>query len=108
MKCFTLRVALLAIIMLSPGHWVHAQGFLDQGKNLLGGGSGGGAAGIVGALPLDKIISLLQKQGYSNITGLGPATSGDVLQASAINPSGVPVSLLINPTTGGVISALAK
>jgi len=101
--------ALLTMVMVafSLSHPAHTQGLLDQGKSLLGGGNGG-AAGIVGALPLDKIMSLLQKQGYSNITGLGPSPSGNTLQASAINPSGIPVNLLINPKTGGVISALAK
>lgn len=85
-----------------------AQGLLDQGKSVLGGGSTSGAGGLVGALPLDQITRLLQKQGYSNITGLAPSSSGDTLQASAINSAGSAVNLLINPKTGGVISALPK
>ena len=85
-----------------------AQGLLDQGKSVLGGGGAGGAAGLVGALPLDQIMTLLQKQGYSNITGLGPSPSGDTLQASAANSAGSLVNLLINPKTGSVISALPK
>lgn len=121
MKLFVLHSSLLTAVMVtfSLSHPVQAQGILDAGKSLLGGGNGatagsggiagnGGAGGILGALPLDKILSLLQKQGYSNITGLGPSSSGDTLQASAINRSAKPVDLLINPTTGGVISALAK
>jgi len=121
MKRFVLHSALLTVaaVTFSLSQPVLAQGILDTGKSLLGGDKSGaagigdaagvgGAAGIVGALPLDKIMSLLQKQGYSNITGLGPTASGDKLQASAINASGTPVNLLINPTTGGVLSALAK
>lgn len=111
MKWSILHRGLLTIglIAFSLSQLVPAQGFLDAGKNLLGGSGGsGGAAGIAGALPLDKIMSLLRSQGYSNITGLGPSPSGDTLQASATNPSGTPVNLLINPTTGGIISALAK
>ena len=110
MKRLVLHLALLtmATVTFSLNQAVQAQGFLDQGKNLLGGGSGGGAAGIVGALPLDKIMGLLQQQGYYNITGLAPSPSSDTLQASAINPSGIPVNLLINPKTGGVLSALAR
>jgi len=73
-----------------------------------GGGGAGGAAGLVGALPLDQIMSLLQKQGYSNISALKPSASGDTLQASATNSAGSPVNLLINPKTGGVISALTR
>jgi hypothetical protein len=109
MKRFVLHSALLAIALatFSLSDPVQAQGLLDKGKNLLG-GSGGGVAGIAGALPLDKIIALLQKQGYSNITGLAPSPSGDTLQASATNSSGTLVDLLINPKTGNVLSALAK
>ena len=109
MKRFVLHSALLivAMVMFSLSHSAHAQGIYDTGKSILGGGNSG-VTGIVGALPLDKIMSLLQKQGYSNITGLGPSPSGDTLKASAINSSGSPVNLLVNPKTGGVISALAK
>ncbi len=105
----------IATVAFCLSHSAQAQGLLDQGKGLLdqgkslaGGDSGSRAAGLVGALPLDKIISLLQQQGYSNITGLAPSSSGNTLQATAVNASGSPVDLLINPTTGGVISALAK
>lgn len=99
----------IAVATFSLNSTVQAQGLLEQGKSLLGGGgSGSGAAGLVGALPLDKIMSLLQRQGYSNITGVTPSPTGDTLQASAVNSSGTPVDLLINPKTGGVISALAK
>jgi hypothetical protein len=97
-----------ALFTLSLSHGVQAAGLLDQGKSVLGGGSASGAAGLVGALPLDQITKLLQKQGYSNITGLAPSSSGDTLQASAINSAGSAVNLLINPKTGGVLSALPK
>jgi hypothetical protein len=127
MKRFILHSALLTVAMVAStlSQPVLAQGILDTGKSLLDGGNGGaagmagaagvggaagigGASDILGAVPLDKIMSLLQKQGYSNITGLGPSASGDTLQALATNSTGNPVSLLINPTTGGVLSALAK
>ncbi len=75
---------------------------------MLGGGSTSGVTGIVGALPLDKIMELLKQQGYSNITGLGPSPSGDTLQAKATNSSGSPVDLLVNPSTGKVLSAITK
>jgi hypothetical protein len=111
-----LALAIVAMIMFSVSHPVQAQGtqgILDAGKSMLGGSSSGapavgGATGIAGALPLDKIMSLLQSQGYTNITGLAPSPSGDTLKASALNKAGSPVNLLINPTTGGVISALTK
>ncbi len=109
MKPFVVRSALPAITMMAFcfACSVHAQLLLDQGKNLLG-SSGGGTAGLAAALPLDQIIRLLQNQGYSNITGLAPSPSGDTLQASAVNSSGTAVDLLINPVSGGVISALPK
>ena len=99
----------MALFAFSLSDGVHAaQGLLDQGRSVLGGSGTSGAAGLAGALPLDQITTLLQKQGYSNITGLAPSSSGDTLQASAINSAGVPVNLLINPKTAGVISALPK
>ena len=109
-----LALATLAMIMISVSHPVQAQGtqgILDAGKSMLGGSgapAAGGATGIAGALPLDKIMSLLQSQGYTNITGLAPSPTGDTLKATALNKAGSPVNLLINPTTGGVISALTK
>lgn len=120
MKRIILNSTLLIAVMLSFNFPIQAQGILDAGKSLLNGSSGaatgkgegsgtaGSAMGILGALPLDKIIALLRQQGYSNISGLGPSSSGDALQASATNSSGSPVSLLVNPKTGSVISALPK
>jgi hypothetical protein len=110
MKRFVLHSVLLAIatVSFSLNYSVRAQGLLDQGKNLVGGGSKSGAASLVGALPLDKIMELLKQQGYSNITGLAPSPSGNELQAKATNSSGSPVDLLVNPSTGKVLSAVTK
>ena len=96
-----------------------AQGsLLEQGKDLLNNsGSTGGATGalsggsvnkIVGALPMDKIKALLEKQGYTKISNLIPTSSGDALQASAVNKSGSPVDLLVNPKNGQVLQSLLK
>lgn len=103
-----------------------AQGsVLERGKDLLNNpGSSGGAAGalggatggatggtvgnIVGALPMDKIKALLEKQGYTKISNLIPTSSGDALQASAVNKSGSPVDLLVNPKNGKVLQSLVK
>jgi hypothetical protein len=109
----SISVAAIALSFVDPAS---AQGMLEQGKSLLGGsgsaaaigGIGGQTSGIAGGLPLDKIMDMLKQQGYSNISGLMPSARGDALQASAVNSSGNPVSLLINPTTGKVISALMK
>jgi len=113
MKSTQLRLALFTVgILIFPMSSTQAQGMLDAGKSLFGGGNtgaaAGGTAGVLSALPLDKIIELVQKQGYSNITGLAPSPSGNTLQAAATNSSGSPVNLLINPTSGGVISALGR
>ena len=94
---------------------------LERGKDLLNNpGSSGGVAGalgnatggnmgkIIGALPMDKIKALLQKQGYTNISNLIPTSSGDALQASAVNKGGAPVNLLVNPTNGKVLQSLIK
>ena len=99
-----------------------AQGsLLDRGKDLMNNpGSSGAAAGaagnatggsignMVGALPMDKIKVLLEKQGYTKISNLIPTSSGDALQASAVNKSGAPVDLVVNPTTGQVLQSLMK
>lgn len=105
------RVAAAAAIFLLAlaSQPVPAQSLLDTGKSLLGNqGSAGGAGGLVGALPTDQIVSLLEQQGYSKISGLAPSPSGKTLQATATNKSGSLVDLLINPTTGKVLSAVAK
>ena len=99
-----------------------AQGnLLEQGKELLNNqGNSGGAQGalgnmaggnvgkIIGALPMDKIKELLAKQGYTKISNLIPTQSGDALKASAVNKSGSPVNLLVNPQTGKVLQSLMK
>jgi len=94
------------------------ESLLDRGKDLLNNsGTSGGATGapggsnvskIVGALPMDKIKALLEKQGYSKISNLIPTSSGDALQASAVNKSGSPVDLLVNPMNGNVVQSLVK
>jgi Peptidase propeptide and YPEB domain len=55
---------------------------------------------------MDKIKALLEKQGYTKISNLIPTSSGDALQASAVNKGGSPVNLLINPKTGQVLKSL--
>ena len=94
------------------------ESLLDRGKDLLNNsGTTGGATGavgggsvskIVGALPMDKIKALLEKQGYTKISNLIPTSSGDALQASAVNKSGSPVDLLVNPKNGQVLQSLLK
>ena len=74
----------------------------------LGGVTGGSIGNIVGALPMDQIKMLLEKQGYTKISNLIPTKSGDALQASAVNKSGSPVDLLINPKTGDVLKSVLK
>jgi hypothetical protein len=96
-------------------------GLLERGKDLLnnsgnssgtqgalGGVTGGSVGKIVGALPMDKIKALLEKQGYTKISNLIPTSSGDALQASAVNRSGSPVDLLVNPKNGQVLQTLLK
>ncbi|MDB5811520.1 MAG: hypothetical protein JWN94_3642 [Betaproteobacteria bacterium] len=106
--CFAATMAAIAFSVPSAS----AQGdLLDRGKDLLNNpGASGGTAGsmskIVGALPMDKIKALLEKQGYTKISNLIPTSSGDALQASAVNSSGSPVNLLVNPKTGQVLKAL--
>ena len=95
-----------------------AQGsLLDRGKDLINnpgasgtaaGTAGGSVGNIIGALPMEKIKALLEKQGYTKISNLIPTSSGDALQASAVNKSGSPVDLVINPKTGKVLQSLLK
>ena len=103
------RVAAAALFVALASQPVLAQSLLDTGKSLLGNqGSSSGAGGLMGALPTDKIISLLEQQGYSKISGLMPSSSGNALQATATDKSGSLVDLLVNPLSGKVLSATPK
>ena len=103
------RLAAAAVFLALASQPVLAQNLLDTCKSLLGNqGSSGGAGGLLGDLPTDKIIELLKQQGYSKITGLAPSPSGKTLQASATDKSGSLVDLLINPKSGKVLSAVPK
>ena len=103
------RATAAAVFVALASQPVLAQGILDTGKSLLGNqGSSSGASGLMGALPTDKIISLLEQQGYSKISGLAPSLSGNALQATATNKSGSLVDLLVNPMSGKVLSATPK
>src|SRR3954469_7275185 len=117
---FALSVAAAAMATM-PAQSTFAQGtLLERGKDYLNnpgnsGGTGGGLGNvtggnlgnIIGALPMDKIKALLEKQGYTKISNLIPTSSGDALQASAVDSRGSPVNLLVNPKTGQVLKALA-
>ena len=119
-KTITIASFIAAAAMATmSAHTAFAQeSLLDRGKDLLNnsgttGGTAGAAGGssvskIVGALPMDKIKALLEKQGYTKISNLIPTSSGDALQASAVNKSGSPVDLLVNPKNGQVLQSLLK
>jgi hypothetical protein len=109
----TSSLVLAALALTFSGQPVLAQGSLnDLGKGLMKGAEGSsGAAGIAnlpGSLSLDKIIAALKEQGYSNIKDLKPSASGKTLQAKATNSGGSLVDLLINPSTGKVLSEIKK
>lgn len=114
---------LVALALTFPGQSVLAQGSLkDIGRGLIKGNeppggpagptsgmpSGASIANLPGALSLDKIMASLKEQGYSNIKDLMPSASGKTLQAKATNSSGSLVDLLINPSTGKVLSEIKK
>jgi hypothetical protein len=86
----------------------YADDLLSTGTELLGtqGAAVPSDTGGVSALGTDKIVSLVEQQGYTNITGLG--ADGDLLKASAVNKLGAPVDLLIDPSTGKVVQSLLK
>ena len=117
MKKFTTIASFIAAAAMATmlAHTAFAQeSLLDRGKDLLNnsgtssGATGGSVSKIVGALPMDKIKALLEKQGYTKISNLIPTSSGDALQASAVNKSGSPVDLLVNPKNGQVLQSLLK
>ena len=114
-------IAAAAIATMSAQAAYAQGGLLDRGKDMmnnpgnsggtagaLGGATGGSVGNIVGALPMDKIKALLEKQGYTKISNLIPTSSGDALQASAVDKSGSPVDLVVNPKTGQVLQSLLK
>lgn len=119
----TSSLVLAALALTFSGQSVLAQGNLkDIGKGLIKGiknpsgaegatsgkPSGASIANLPGALSLDKIMASLKEQGYSNIKDLVPSASGKTLQAKAFNSSGSLVDLLINPSTGKVLSEIKK
>jgi Peptidase propeptide and YPEB domain len=104
-----MRIQLLALALIAAAATsAHADDLLNQGKALLGtqGNAVPSASGQFAGLPTDKIIELVEKQGYSQVSGLG--LDGNVLKATALNKSGSPVDLLIEPSTGNVLQALTK
>jgi hypothetical protein len=103
-----MRNALLASILVLASLPAAADDLLSKGTELLGaqGAAAPSATGGLSGLPADKLVELVEKQGYSNVTGLG--VEGDLLKASALNQMGSPVDLLIDPSTGNVLQALLK
>jgi hypothetical protein len=103
-----MRKALLASALVMASLPALADDLLSTGTELLGtqGAAAPSATGGVSSMPTDKLIGLVEQQGYSNVTGLG--VDGDLLKASALNQTGAPVDLLIDPATGNVLQALLK
>jgi peptidase YpeB-like protein len=101
-----LGFVVIALTMASAS--AQADDLLGQGKTLLGtqGAAAPSMTGGLSGLPTDQIIDLVEKQGYSDISGL--TTQGDVLKATGLNQMGSPVDLLIDPSTGNVLKALVK
>ena len=100
--------ALLASVLVLASLSALTDDVLSKGTELLGtqGAAAPSATGGLPSMPTDKLINLVEQQGYSNVTGLG--VDGDLLKASALNKMGAPVDLLIDPGTGNVLQALLK
>jgi hypothetical protein len=103
-----MRNALLVSALLLASSPALADDLLSKGTELLGtqGAAAPTATSGLSGLSTDKLIDLVERQGYSNVTGLG--VEGDLLKASALNETGSPVDLLIDPATGNVLQALLK
>ena len=103
-----MRKALLASALAIAALPAAADDLLSKGADLLGtqGAAAPSATAGLSSMPTDQLIEMVEKQGYSNVSGLG--LDGDVLKASALNKVGAPVDLLIDPTTGNVLQALLK
>jgi hypothetical protein len=61
-----------------------------------------------GMMPPDRIVAALQQQGYSNIAGLEALPSRGSFRATATDPNGSVVVLLVNGITGLVQSSIIK
>ena len=103
-----MRKVLLASALMMASLPALADDLLSTGTELLGsqGAAAPSATGGLSGLSTDKLIDLVEQQGYSNVTGLG--VDGDLLKASALNKLGAPVDLLIDPATGNVLQSLLK
>lgn len=95
---FILLSALLVPIQAS------AQLLLDQA---LSGSMGGGAElGAASRQPLDNnlVVQHLQQSGYSNVS----PTPGNPHQFTATAPDGTASTLIVEPTTGQILSIVAQ
>jgi hypothetical protein len=96
--------ATVAALGLAGPCW--AQGTLEKGKSAIEGAGSGAATQMPGGMSMDKVVQLVEQQGYSKVSNLMP--KGNMLAASAVDSSGSPVDLLVNPTSGKVESAMRK
>ena len=86
-----MRIALLASALMLACLPAYADDLMSTGTELLGtqGAAVRSDTGGASNLNADRIIGLVEQQGYTNVTGLG--VDGDLLKASALNKLGAPV-----------------
>lgn len=98
--------ATVAALGLAGPCWAQGTGTMEKGKSAIGGAGSGAATQLPGGMSMDKVVQLVEQQGYSKVSNLMP--KGNMLSASAVDSSGSPVDLLVNPSSGKVESAMRK
>ena len=108
MKRFILLCASLAIVAatFSLGYSTRAQEVTGPSKEADDRANSGAVEH--GMMPPDRIVAALQQQGYSNIAGLEALPSRGSFRATATDPNGSVVVLLVNGITGLVQSTVIK
>lgn len=107
MKLFLLLFAFVFLALAEPAY---AQGLIEGAVgSAIGGGTELGGAAQAPATQ-QAVLIYLQKQGYTDIGALAPTQLGgrNALQADAVAPGGVSVTLYLDPLTGKILSAVPR
>lgn len=101
---FRIGLLTLALAGIFSCPSAHAQLLMDQTlSNMSGAASELGS--VKGTAPDSVILGNLQRQGYTNIGALKPASPGGPISTTATAPNGSHVKLSVDPLTGQLLGA---
>jgi hypothetical protein len=101
----------LSVFVLGATIWAHtvsAQALIDSAMGLSAGSDSELSNAAKAPPPTSMIMNGLERQGFTNISELAPTPIGQPMHATAVNPAGMPVDLIIDPKTGKLVSATPR